>query len=179
MAILILFAVCPALASANDLKQIDRSIGKEPAYKGKPKYCLLVFDRAGKERVWIVQDGDTLYVDRQGNGDLTDPKNKVAAKKRELETDDDRFVFDVDELSVGGRIHQNLRIGLYSINHRDPDPDDYPQPRVSILDLSGKTPPRVLIAPTHGYVGSVVFSPDGRTLALGCAGAVHLFDMTK
>ena len=24
-------------------------------------------------RVWIVQDGDTLYVDRNGNGDLTEP----------------------------------------------------------------------------------------------------------
>jgi len=38
---------------------------------------------------------------------------------------------------------------------------------------------RVLIAPTHGHAGSVAFSPDGRKLALGTNGAIHLFDLTK
>jgi WD40 repeat protein len=61
---------------------------------------------------------------------------------------------------------------------RDPDPLDLPQPRVSLLDLSGKAPVRVLVAP-HGYVGGLAFSPDGNTLAFGGAGAVHLFDLTK
>lgn len=60
----------------------------------------------------------------------------------------------------------------------EPDPRDLPQPRVSLIDLGGDAPPRILIAP-HGYVGSVAFSPDGHTLALGGAGAVHLFDLTK
>jgi hypothetical protein len=36
----------------------------------------------------------------------------------------------------------------------------------------------VLIAP-HGYVGGLAFSPDGKKLAFGGAGAVHLFDLTK
>jgi WD40 repeat protein len=58
----------------------------------------------------------------------------------------------------------------------EPDPDDLPQPRVSLIDLSGKTPPRILIAP-HGYLGNIAFSPDGRLLAFGGAGAVHLFDL--
>lgn len=61
----------------------------------------------------------------------------------------------------------------------DPDPDDLPQPRVSLLDLTGKIPTRVLIAPTHGYGGGLAFSPDGRTLAFGMAGGIHLFDLTK
>ncbi len=30
---------------------------------------------------WLVRDGDTLYVDRNGNGDLTEPGEKVAAEK--------------------------------------------------------------------------------------------------
>jgi WD40 repeat protein len=60
----------------------------------------------------------------------------------------------------------------------EPDPDDLPQPRVSLIDLTGKTPPRMLIAP-HGYLGNVAFSPDGRLLAFGGAGAVHLFDLTE
>ena len=59
------------------------------------------------------------------------------------------------------------------------DPDDFPQPRVSVLDLTGATPTRVLIAPSRGYVGGVAFSPDGRMVALGCTGRVHLFDLTK
>jgi WD40 repeat protein len=59
-----------------------------------------------------------------------------------------------------------------------PDPHDVPQPRVSLIPLDGSTPPRVLVAP-HGYVGDLAFSPDGRMLAFGGAGAVHLFDLTK
>jgi len=60
----------------------------------------------------------------------------------------------------------------------DPDPQDLPQPRVSLLDLAGTSPPRALIAP-HGYIGGLAFSPDGKTLAFGGAGAVHLFDLSK
>jgi WD40 repeat protein len=61
---------------------------------------------------------------------------------------------------------------------RDPDPRDLPQPRVSLVDLTGRSPPRVLVAP-HGDVGGLAFSPDGKTLAFGGAGAVHLFDLRK
>ena len=58
------------------------------------------------------------------------------------------------------------------------DRQDLPQPRVSLLDLAGKAPPRILIAP-HGFAGGLAFSPDGKTLAFGGAGAVHLFDLRK
>ena len=59
---------------------------------------------------------------------------------------------------------------------RDPDPRDLPQPRVSLVALSGGSSPRVLVAP-HGYVGAIAFSPDGKTLAFGSYGTVHLFDL--
>ena len=58
------------------------------------------------------------------------------------------------------------------------DTRDLPQPRVSLINLEGNAPPRILIAP-HGRVGGVAFSPNGKTLAFGGAGAVHLFDLTK
>lgn len=57
---------------------------------------------------------------------------------------------------------------------RDPDPRDLPQPRISLVDLAGRLPTRVLIAP-HGFTGGLEFSPDGKMLAFGSAGAVHLF----
>jgi hypothetical protein len=69
--------LCPALASAGDLAKLDRTIKKEPAYTGNPKYCLLVFGPEAKNRVWLVLDGDTLFVDRNCNGDLTDPGERL------------------------------------------------------------------------------------------------------
>src|SRR5262245_16073774 len=65
---------------AADLTKIDRRIGREPAYQSQPHYCLLVFGPEVKTRVWLVHDGDTLYVDRNGDGDLTGAGEKVAAK---------------------------------------------------------------------------------------------------
>jgi hypothetical protein len=67
----------PALANAADLSKVDRTIKKEPAYKGKPRYCLLAFGPEAKTRVWVVLDGTDLYVDRNGNGDLTDPGERL------------------------------------------------------------------------------------------------------
>jgi hypothetical protein len=53
------------------LSKIDRSIGKEPVYESKPKYCLVVFGPEPKTRVWLVVDGNVLYADRNSDGDLT------------------------------------------------------------------------------------------------------------
>lgn len=72
-----LLAACLAPASAADVKALPRTIAKEPAYVGKPEYCLLVFGSDLATRVWLVLDGDTAYIDRNGNGDLTEPSEKV------------------------------------------------------------------------------------------------------
>jgi hypothetical protein len=56
--------------AAVDLTTIDRSIRKGPAYQSKaPQYCLLAFGPQARTRVWLVLDGDALYLDRNGNGD--------------------------------------------------------------------------------------------------------------
>jgi hypothetical protein len=80
-----------AFAWADDEVKRGRSIVKEPAYQSNaPGYCLLTFGREGKTRVWLVFDSvpdplkpgdaeDYLYVDRNGNGDLTEPGARVAA----------------------------------------------------------------------------------------------------
>jgi hypothetical protein len=58
-------------AQAADLSKVDCTIAREPAYQARPAYCLLVFGPEAKTRVWLVLDGDTLYADRNANGDLT------------------------------------------------------------------------------------------------------------
>jgi RNA polymerase sigma factor (sigma-70 family) len=64
--------------------RIDRTITREPAYQSKPAYCLLVFGPQARTRVWLVRDGDRLYVDRNGNGDLTDQGERhIGVKNQE------------------------------------------------------------------------------------------------
>jgi hypothetical protein len=76
-AVLLALAVGPVAAGV-DLKKIDRGIAKEPAYQTKSlKYCILVFGPEALTRVWVVRDGDTLYVDKNGNGDLTESAEKL------------------------------------------------------------------------------------------------------
>jgi len=83
---LAVLAVSTATAIAADSIDIDRRIAKEPVYQSKPpKYCLLVFGAEAKTRVWLVLDGDTLYVDRNANGDLTEADERVTRDGREFE----------------------------------------------------------------------------------------------
>jgi hypothetical protein len=58
-----------ARASTNG---VDRTIGKEPAYQSTPKYSLLTLGNSGEVKVWMVEDGRRLFVDKNANGDLTD-----------------------------------------------------------------------------------------------------------
>jgi hypothetical protein len=50
---------------------------KEPKYQHEPRYALLVFGPKREQRVWMVLDGTTLYVDRNGNGDLTEKGERL------------------------------------------------------------------------------------------------------
>ena len=61
-----------ARASTNAVSHFDRSIIKEPAYQSTPKYSLITLGDSGDVRVWMVEDGKRLFVDKNANGDLTD-----------------------------------------------------------------------------------------------------------
>jgi hypothetical protein len=92
---------------AADLVKIERKIAKEPAYQTKtPKYCLLVFGLEAKTRVWLVQDGDTLYVDRSGNGDLTEDGKRIKVKQ----SNDSYRSFEVGDLTLDGLTHTGLSV---------------------------------------------------------------------
>ena len=93
---------------AADLTKVERRLVKEPAYKsGSPRYALLVIGPEAKDRVWIVKDGDTLYVDRNGNGDLTDPGEKLTAGKGSGENGS---IYEAEDLDIGGKKHYRLRV---------------------------------------------------------------------
>jgi WD40 repeat protein len=101
--------------SAADLSQIDRKITKEPAYKSKRKYCLLVFGPEAKTRVWLVQDGDIMYVDCNGNGDLTEAGEKFTADLRDG-IDEGEYTFTVGDIVDGTRLHKALSVGVSKID---------------------------------------------------------------
>ena len=62
-----------------DYAKINRTLPKEPAYQSKaPKYALLLFGPEAKLHVWIVLDGEVVYLDRHGGGNLVDPKARFA-----------------------------------------------------------------------------------------------------
>src|SRR5688572_7002799 len=69
-------------APAADLSKIDKTIRTEPLYKGKPGYALLVFGPEAKTRVWVVRDGERLFVDRNADGDLTGPAEVIEPSKK-------------------------------------------------------------------------------------------------
>lgn len=56
-------------------------------------------------------------------------------------------------------------------------PEDFPQPRVFLMDL-GSEKAETVICP-HGWSDQPAFSPDGKYLAIGGTGATHVFDAGK
>lgn len=59
-------------APTNTPTQVDRSLGKEPNYEATPKYSLLVLGDETRTKVWMVEDGKRLFLDKNANYDLTD-----------------------------------------------------------------------------------------------------------
>src|SRR5262245_7941407 len=128
ISVVVFLRIC-TLASAGDLAKVDRSITNEPKYAGNPNYCLLVF--GAKHRVWLVQDGDTLYVDRNGNGDLTEPGEKVTARKRLSGEAEGAFEFEVGDLTVAGKTHKGLEVGIFPVKMLADNPNIIALPKVA------------------------------------------------
>src|SRR5262245_61447423 len=75
-------------AEMPDLARVDRAITKDPAYVARdPLYGLALFGPNAEKRVWLVLDKskpdspayDVLHIDRDADGDLTGPGERVEA----------------------------------------------------------------------------------------------------
>src|SRR5437667_169189 len=120
---------CPVRA---DLGTIDRTIKKEPVYQSRePRYGLLVLGPKAETRLWLVFDSvpdplrpgkarDYLYVDRNGNGDLTEAGERVEAvvHKRKVNVSFKPGFYEEPllEFNVGdvqgprGRVHKGVQL---------------------------------------------------------------------
>jgi hypothetical protein len=125
-------------APGNVLDGVERKIEKEPKYVSSPRYALLVFGTNADSKVWIVEDGRTLYVDKNANGDLTDdglpivPTN-VKEWKAEGKA---RFQFEyvLDEITpAGGKKHTEFCLHRWNYGEKE---DTY---GISVT-LDGQTP---------------------------------------
>lgn len=103
-------------ANAQDLTDIKRAIAKEPDYETESqKYCLVAFGPDAKTLVWLVQDGGTLYVDRNANGDLTEAGEQVAPYDPGIQQQPGEYRFDVGEISTGGLLHKGFSVYVSDI----------------------------------------------------------------
>jgi hypothetical protein len=146
-----------APSSAADLSELDRTIRKEPAYVGKPRYCLLVFGPEARDRVWLVQDRDTLYVDRNGNGDLTEAGKKVSAQKYDGQQENS-YWFQAGDLHIGGKVHKGLSVSFSPLKRYATYPSlaDIPAIRDSF-----KANPAAVVASLSMDVESTRFKGNG------------------
>jgi len=110
---LVVAAAMALTAQGADLTKIDRTIASEPAYKTKPKYGLLVFGPEAKSRVWLVLDGDVLYVDRNGNGDLTEKGERI----NQVRASDETNGFPIGDLSLPDDSFPKNSSGLWVYGH--------------------------------------------------------------
>lgn len=124
---------CSGIASpakAVDLEKVDRTISKEPKYTSQPLYSLLVFGKKAEKRVWLVVDDKVLYVDRNGNGDLTEQGERIeldAEASRKPNRDKGSRIMRTDEFPEFELDGVKLKFHLWVRNPDFVPPKDYPE----------------------------------------------------
>lgn len=120
-------AVCGVLllagntrASTNWLSRTDRPLIKEPKYAATPKYCLIALGSGDDSKVWMVEDGRRLFVDKNANGDLTDDGPPIApsnVRNMDAHSWDFNYLLDAITPANGSRHTQfDLRRWNYGTN---------------------------------------------------------------
>jgi hypothetical protein len=104
-----------------DFARIDRSIGKTPQLTQHARYGLFLFGSNGEHRVWAILDRsspearafDVLYLDRDADGDLTEPGDTFApAKEKPKGEPKDGVTFVVGDLVDPGTSARHTGVTL-------------------------------------------------------------------
>jgi hypothetical protein len=90
---------------AVDYDKVERKLTREPAYQTKtPRYALLLFGPQARLPVWVVLDGETLYVDLNSDGDLTGANERFAKesdfKPAEIADPDGKTRYVIDRIKT-------------------------------------------------------------------------------
>jgi hypothetical protein len=131
----------PSAADDGPLATIDRRITKQPQYAGKPGYALLALGEQAPSPVWMVLDGQSIYVDQNANGDLTDDGGPLLPEKMQKlgklpggTSDRWQCQYNLDKIATpDGRKHSAF--SLHRWNYEDPE-DQFGLS----LKLNGKIP---------------------------------------
>lgn len=91
----------------------------EPDYDDNARYCLLIIGETEMRRVWLVLDGnDTLYVDRNGNRNLTEPDEKLSvAHKIETPEAPKTIAFHYFRIPEVGGVEMTLTVAVPNSNY--------------------------------------------------------------
>jgi hypothetical protein len=124
-----------ANAATNISANLTRTLIKEPKYDSMPKYAMILLGNSREVQLWMVEDGQRLFVDKNTNGDLTDdgpplqPSNvrNLDAKRRD-------FGYELDTItSTDGSRHTGFDLRRW--NYGEPE-DGYGL----LLSVDGKLP---------------------------------------
>src|SRR6266436_6095224 len=110
-----------AHGTTNAVSHVDRTISKEPAYQSTPKYSLIALGNSGDVKVWMVEDGRRLFVDKNANGDLTDDGPPIEPSKvRRLDANRWDFEYSLDAITpANGTRHSNFVLRRWNYNDKE------------------------------------------------------------
>ncbi len=149
----------PAVAAPDPLVPkalltIDRAIKKEPRYGGTPLYVLFAFGPDSTRTMWAVLDGQTLYLDKNGDGDLTEDGERVLPFLIPGEAPNPRAAFfHLPALDAAGGKHTDF---IFSVIRNPPTDGVYVKTGLKVdgktTQLAGPTDLRLTESPAEARV---------------------------
>ena len=114
--------VTGAYAKTVTQKPTEKSSGyKLPTFKSdRPRFCLLKLPTGGDESkaCLIAVDDSTLFIDLNFNKDLTEPSERITAKKLDGLSKLDS-VFEIPVIQTGSRSHRAFVLTVSPLKNRD------------------------------------------------------------